>query len=96
MYTKMNSRKPISNLEIIKNKIAEQEIEAGQKKGLWTHYDNNGEKQKESLFVSDEKKVVSYYKIGNINKNTLNKIVQATEGDVKYTNRSGGLSSIYN
>ena len=34
MYTKMNSRKPISNLEIIKNKIAEQEIEAGQKKGL--------------------------------------------------------------
>ena len=33
MYTKMNSRKPISNLEIIKNKIAEQEIEAGQKKG---------------------------------------------------------------
>ena len=33
MYTKMNSRKPISNLEIIKNKIAEQEFEAGQKKG---------------------------------------------------------------
>ena len=29
----MNSRKPISNLEIIKNKIAEQEIEAGRKKG---------------------------------------------------------------
>ena len=29
----MNSRKPISNLEIIKNKIAEQEIESGQKKG---------------------------------------------------------------
>ena len=29
----MNSRKPISNLEIIKNQIIEQEIESGQKKG---------------------------------------------------------------
>ena len=34
--------------------------------------------------------------LGNINKNTLSQIVQATEGDVKYTNRSSGLSSIYN
>ena len=33
MYTKMNLEKPVSNLEIIKKKIAEQEIEAGQKKG---------------------------------------------------------------